>query len=231
VTVQLRLTEQLWVATRLRVTARGLALVCLALGALSLASATGPAWGQETPPAQTESSAPAQGADSAQPLPTPPANAVDLARERDLILEQVQRRDLSDAEVREWIDFAEAIKQHAKRDLTVWERLQRAIRDPWVFFGFAAQGVFMFRFVVQLIASERKKRSHVPIAFWYLSITGGMMLFVYALVRRDPVFVLGQGLGIFIYARNLMLIRNRRNERLDLLEERTNRTAERAETP
>jgi lipid-A-disaccharide synthase-like uncharacterized protein len=92
-----------------------------------------------------------------------------------------------------------------------------------VLFGFAAQGIFMLRFVVQLISSERKKRSHIPVAFWYLSLTGGLMLFVYALVRRDPVFVFGQGLGIIIYARNLMLIRNRSARVLNLLDDRADR--------
>jgi lipid-A-disaccharide synthase-like uncharacterized protein len=140
--------------------------------------------------------------------------------ERDRIIEHVQRDDLGEQEVRGWIEFAEEIKKYAKADLTVWERIERALKNPWVFFGFFAQGVFMMRFVVQLIASERKKRSYVPIAFWYLSLTGGLMLFVYAAVRRDPVFVLGQGLGIFIYARNLMLIRKRNTEMLERLDDR-----------
>lgn len=152
-----------------------------------------------------------------------PVASTNLLDERGRILEYVQRDDLSEEEVADWIAFAEAIKKHAKRDLAPWERIARAVRNPWVVFGFAAQGIFMMRFVIQLIASERKKRSHVPVAFWYLSLTGGLMLFVYALVRRDPVFVLGQGLGIFIYARNLMLIRSRQTAMLDRLDDRAQR--------
>jgi lipid-A-disaccharide synthase-like uncharacterized protein len=161
----------------------------------------------------------------AQPLNATDQGAVTtgLAGDRARIIDEVKRTDLTEAEVLEWIAFAEEIKKHAKRDLTILERLERAIRNPWVLFGFAAQGIFMLRFVVQLISSERKKRSHIPVAFWYLSLTGGLMLFVYALVRRDPVFVFGQGLGIIIYARNLMLIRNRSARVLNLLDDRADR--------
>jgi lipid-A-disaccharide synthase-like uncharacterized protein len=73
--------------------------------------------------------------------------------------------------------------------------------------GFAGQVLFSLRFIVQWLASERAARSVVPVHFWYLSIAGGAMLFLYALYRRDPVFVLGQGLGLFVYVRNLWLIR------------------------
>ena len=76
----------------------------------------------------------------------------------------------------------------------------------WVAFGLAGQGVFFARFLVQLIASERRKQSVVPIAFWYISIVGGMMLFAYAIRQRDIVFILGQGGGVAIYVRNLVLI-------------------------
>lgn len=76
----------------------------------------------------------------------------------------------------------------------------------WVVFGFAAQLMFTARFVVQWIASERARKSVVPVAFWYFSLLGGVMLLAYALYRKDPVFVLGQALGVFIYFRNLWLI-------------------------
>lgn len=76
--------------------------------------------------------------------------------------------------------------------------------------GFVGQGFFTARFLVQWIASERAGRSVVPVAFWFLSIGGGLILFGYALYRRDPVFILGQGLGTFIYVRNLMLIARER---------------------
>jgi len=77
-------------------------------------------------------------------------------------------------------------------------------------FGLAGQFAFMMRFVVQWFASERRGRSYVPIAFWYLSLLGGCMLFTYALMRRDPVIMLGQALGMLIYLRNLVLIYRRR---------------------
>ncbi len=73
--------------------------------------------------------------------------------------------------------------------------------------GFVGQALFSARFLVQWIASERQGRSVVPIAFWYFSIAGGITLFGYAIYRMDPVFILGQGIGVFIYLRNLYLIR------------------------
>jgi lipid-A-disaccharide synthase-like uncharacterized protein len=78
----------------------------------------------------------------------------------------------------------------------------------WVLFGLFGQVMFTGRFLVQWIASERAHRSVVPVAFWWFSIAGGLVLLAYAIYRRDPVFILGQSLGVFIYARNLWLIRN-----------------------
>jgi lipid-A-disaccharide synthase-like uncharacterized protein len=76
----------------------------------------------------------------------------------------------------------------------------------WVAFGLGGQLMFTARFLVQWIASERVGRSVVPLAFWYLSIGGGLILFAYAIYRRDPVFILGQSMGLFVYLRNLVLI-------------------------
>ena len=81
--------------------------------------------------------------------------------------------------------------------------------DPLGLFGVAGQFVFMMRFVVQWFASERRGRSYVPMAFWYLSIVGGLMTFVYAVLREEPVFALAQALGLTIYVRNLVLIYRR----------------------
>lgn len=78
-------------------------------------------------------------------------------------------------------------------------------------FGLAAQTVFMLRFIVQWIASERRKRSYVPVMFWYFSLLGGVMLLSYAVKKHDPVFILGQGLGCLIYVRNLRLIQKRKS--------------------
>jgi lipid-A-disaccharide synthase-like uncharacterized protein len=83
--------------------------------------------------------------------------------------------------------------------------------DWWVLLGFVAQALFTGRFLVQWIASERVGKSVVPIAFWFLSIGGGLLLLVYALYRRDPVFIVGQALGVFVYGRNLHFeLRDRR---------------------
>jgi lipid-A-disaccharide synthase-like uncharacterized protein len=77
----------------------------------------------------------------------------------------------------------------------------------WLLIGFGGQGLFMARFVIQWLVSERERRSVIPVAFWYFSIVGSLVLLVYALHRRDPVFVAGQLLGVGIYLRNLRLIR------------------------
>lgn len=83
----------------------------------------------------------------------------------------------------------------------------------WLLTGFGAQALFTARFLVQWIASERAKRSVMPDAFWLFSILGGGLLLAYAIHRRDPVFILGQGLGLAVYLRNVQLIlRERRRE-------------------
>lgn len=83
----------------------------------------------------------------------------------------------------------------------------------WVAVGFLGQAMFSARFLVQWIASERAKRSVVPKAFWIFSLAGGATLLAYAIYRRDPVFIAGQGAGLFIYVRNMVLIR--RESRLE----------------
>jgi lipid-A-disaccharide synthase-like uncharacterized protein len=82
----------------------------------------------------------------------------------------------------------------------------------WTLIGFLGQGLFMMRFVVQWIASERVKQSVVPEMFWYFSLGGGIILLIYAIHRVDPVFILGQGLGLFIYLRNLWFIVKRKRQ-------------------
>jgi lipid-A-disaccharide synthase-like uncharacterized protein len=82
----------------------------------------------------------------------------------------------------------------------------------WIVAGFAGQAMFTARFLVQWIASERVKRSVVPHLFWYLSLGGGSILLIYAIHRRDPVFIVGQATGLLVYSRNLWLIfRSHRN--------------------
>ena len=78
--------------------------------------------------------------------------------------------------------------------------------DGWVVLGFVAQAFFTMRFVVQWIASERARKSVIPVAFWFFSIGGGVLLLIYALYRRDPVFIAGQAFGLVVYIRNLYFI-------------------------
>lgn len=100
-------------------------------------------------------------------------------------------------------------KIHWTDELGRW--LHGNATDPWVLFGFTAQAVFMARFVVQWIESERRGVSYVPTIFWYLSLAGTALLLIYAVHRGDPVFILGQFLSSFIYIRNLMLVYRPRN--------------------
>jgi lipid-A-disaccharide synthase-like uncharacterized protein len=83
--------------------------------------------------------------------------------------------------------------------------------NGWVLFGMLGQILFGLRFIVQWLASERRKETTVPVAFWYLSLAGSLILFAYAFwYRQDIVITIGQSAGVFIYVRNLMLIRRAR---------------------
>jgi len=76
----------------------------------------------------------------------------------------------------------------------------------WLFVGLLGQVLFAARFVVQWWASERARRSVIPLMFWYFSVGGGVILLAYSLYKMDPVFIVGQGLGLVVYLRNLYLI-------------------------
>jgi len=78
--------------------------------------------------------------------------------------------------------------------------------DWWVLLGLVAQALFTMRFLIQWIASERAGRSVIPVAFWLFSIGGGLLLLVYALYRKDIVFIAGQAFGVFVYLRNLHFV-------------------------
>jgi len=80
----------------------------------------------------------------------------------------------------------------------------------WIAVGFFGQSFFFTRFLIQWIASERKKQSVIPVAFWHFSFGGGLIVLCYAIHRRDPVFISAQGLGLLVYARNLWLIHKHR---------------------
>ncbi len=85
----------------------------------------------------------------------------------------------------------------------------------WLIVGFLGQAMFSARFLVQWLASEKQKKSVIPVMFWYFSILGGSTLLVYAIHKEDPVFILGQGSGLLIYARNLyFIVRHAKEEKL-----------------
>lgn len=80
------------------------------------------------------------------------------------------------------------------------------IDGGWLAVGFLGQALFSARFIVQWLSSEKLKKSVIPQAFWYFSVAGGCTLLAYAIHRRDPVFILGQATGLFIYFRNLQFL-------------------------
>ena len=73
----------------------------------------------------------------------------------------------------------------------------------WLGIGFFGQGLFFMRWVVQWISSEKKKKSEIPILFWYFSLIGGLITLIYAIYRVDPVFILAQSFGLIVYLRNI----------------------------
>ena len=77
---------------------------------------------------------------------------------------------------------------------------------PWNLFGYAGQTLFMMRFIVQWVASERARKSVIPDMFWYFSLGGGLIVLIYAIHEAKPVFILGQLPGVIVYSRNLWLI-------------------------
>ena len=85
----------------------------------------------------------------------------------------------------------------------------------WLGIGFFGQAIFFSRWIIQWVASERKAESRMPIAFWYLSLAGGLIMLAYAVHRRDPVFIVGQGIASFVYFRNLVLIHKTRRRTAD----------------
>src|SRR4051812_49695602 len=84
----------------------------------------------------------------------------------------------------------------------------------WLIIGFAGQALFTARFLVQWVVSERERDSVIPVAFWWLSLLGGLILLSYAIHRRDPVIIVGQAMGLVVYARNLMLVERARRRAL-----------------
>ncbi len=89
------------------------------------------------------------------------------------------------------------------------------IDKTWLVVGLIGQGLFSARFFVQWLQSEKLKKSVIPSAFWYFSMAGGITLLAYAIHRRDPVFIIGQGTGLFIYFRNLQFLWRDRGKRTE----------------
>lgn len=92
----------------------------------------------------------------------------------------------------------------------------------WLTVGLIGQGIFSARFIVQWFVSEREKKSIIPVAFWYLSLLGGITLLLYSIYKQDIVFILGQSTGVLIYARNLYLIHRERASRIARLRQQLN---------
>jgi len=89
------------------------------------------------------------------------------------------------------------------------------VETLWLGIGFLGQAAFTSRFLVQWLASERQQDSVVPVAFWWLSLAGGLTLLSYAIYKQDPVIIVGQSTGVFIYTRNLYLIARGRSKARD----------------
>ncbi|MGB5987219.1 MAG: lipid-A-disaccharide synthase N-terminal domain-containing protein [Desulfobacterales bacterium] len=87
-----------------------------------------------------------------------------------------------------------------------WAEFHKVMLNPWAVVGFLGQALFFSRWIVQWIASEKRKVSYVPLSFWFISLAGGLLVLVYAIQRHDPVFILGQLVGVSNYARNIVLI-------------------------
>lgn len=84
----------------------------------------------------------------------------------------------------------------------------------WLGIGFLGQILFGLRLLIQWLVSEKEKKSVIPLTFWYFSIGGSVILLTYAIHQQDPVFIVGQSFGLFVYFRNLCLIYSEKNKKL-----------------
>lgn len=92
--------------------------------------------------------------------------------------------------------------------------LIKQLSDPWIVFGFLAQFVFFLRFFIQWLASEKEKKSIIPLSFWYISVVGSVMLLIYSIQRGDLVFITATVLNTIIYLRNILLINRNKKPQL-----------------
>lgn len=97
-------------------------------------------------------------------------------------------------------------------DALLFFGIDNATDLAWLIVGLFAQIMFSLRFILQWVSSEKEKRSVIPPAFWWFSLFGGLTLFAYGLHRREPVLILGQAMGVVIYARNIVLIHRSQRE-------------------
>jgi len=102
--------------------------------------------------------------------------------------------------------------------ITKWSGMS-TVNKLWEIFGFLGQAAFASRFIVQWIVSERAKRSIIPTYFWFLSILGGLILFIYAIHINSAVFIVGQGSGLIVYSRNLVLINKHKKSTTEIKEQ------------
>ncbi len=93
--------------------------------------------------------------------------------------------------------------------------MSQSIPATLLILGFIGQALFSARFIVQWVVSEIKRESIIPMAFWYFSVCGGTVLLTYAVLRRDPVFIVGQAAGLLVYLRNLVLIARKRRQQAE----------------
>ena len=94
----------------------------------------------------------------------------------------------------------------------------------FLYIGIFGQLCFSMRFIIQWIYSEKAKKSVIPVAFWYFSLSGGIILLIYAIYQKDPVFIMGQAPGVFIYSRNIYLIH--KNKKEEILQKEGSKTEE-----
>ena len=95
---------------------------------------------------------------------------------------------------------------------SIYEFLKTAVskeivNDPvWATVALVGQFFFAGRFILQWLVSEYKRKSHMPVMFWYMSILGSLMLFAYSIHIKNPIFMLSFSLNTLIYIRNLHLL-------------------------
>ena len=84
----------------------------------------------------------------------------------------------------------------------------------WLLVGLLGQVLFMMRFIVQWVYSERHQKSLIPISFWYFSLLGSVIVLAYGLHKTELVIIVGQLPGTLVYVRNLMLIKNEKSKKI-----------------